>query len=84
MRTIETNVTVTPAGQIILPAPLDIPPGQHRAVLVIEEESSAPVKRPRRSLKGLWADLNMEITEEDFAEARREMWGTFPRDLDLE
>ena len=37
-------------------------------------------KRPRRSVKGLWADLNVRITEEDIAEARREMWGNFPRD----
>jgi hypothetical protein len=31
----------------------------------------------------LWADLNMNITEEDIAEARREMWGNFPRDIEL-
>lgn len=38
-------------------------------------------KRPRRSLEGLWADLGVDITEEDIAEARREMWGNFPRDF---
>lgn len=36
---------------------------------------------PRRSLRGLWKDLNIDITEEDIAEARREMWGNFPRDI---
>jgi hypothetical protein len=30
--------------------------------------------RPRHSLKGLWADLAVDITEEDIAGARREMW----------
>ena len=40
-------------------------------------------KTPRRSLLGLWADLNTHITEEDIAEARREMWGNFPRDIKL-
>jgi len=35
-------------------------------------------KRPRRSLKGLCADLGIHITEEDIAEARREMWSNFP------
>ena len=35
-----------------------------------------PVK-PVRSLRGLWKGLN--ITEQDIAEARREMWGNFPR-----
>jgi hypothetical protein len=43
---------------------------------------SAP-KPPRRSLKGLWADLKIDITEADIAEARREMWGYFPRDIEL-
>ncbi|MDQ2808797.1 MAG: hypothetical protein M3Z04_18120 [Chloroflexota bacterium] len=38
--------------------------------------SSAPA--PRRSLRGLWAGV--KITEEDIAEARREMWGNFPRE----
>lgn len=32
---------------------------------------------PRRRLLGLFADLNVDITEEDIAEARREMWGNF-------
>jgi len=36
---------------------------------------------PRCSLRGLWADLNINITEEDIAEARCEMWGNFPRDI---
>jgi hypothetical protein len=38
-------------------------------------------KAPRRSLLGLWEDLDIHITEEDIAEARREMWGNFPRDF---
>ncbi len=38
-----------------------------------------PVK-PRRSLEGLWADLDVHISEEDIAEARKEMWGNFPRE----
>ena len=38
-------------------------------------------QRPRRSLEGLWADFGVEITEEDIALARREMWGNFPRDI---
>jgi len=34
-----------------------------------------------RPLEGLWADLGFTITEEDIAEARREMWGNFPREI---
>jgi len=40
-----------------------------------------PLGNPRRSLRGLWKGLNVDITEEDIAEARREMWGNLPRDL---
>jgi Protein of unknown function (DUF2281) len=46
------------------------------------KEKEGP-KKPRRSLLGLWSDLNIHITEEDIAEARREMWGNFPRDIKL-
>jgi hypothetical protein len=46
------------------------------------QRKGAP-KLPRRSLKGLWADLGIDITEADIAEARREMWGNFPRDIEL-
>ena len=38
-------------------------------------KSKNPVKRPRKSLKGMWADLDIHITEEDIKEVRREMWG---------
>ncbi len=40
-------------------------------------------RKPLRSLEGLWTDLNVRITEDDIAEARREMWGNFPRDIKL-
>lgn len=39
-----------------------------------------PPKRPLKSVKGLWADLKVDITEEDIAQARKEMWGNFPRE----
>jgi len=39
-------------------------------------------KKPLRSFEGIWADLNIQITQEDIAEARREMWGKFPRDIE--
>lgn len=43
-------------------------------------QQKVAVKRPRRSIKGLCADLNLSITEEDIAEARRAMWSNFPRE----
>lgn len=37
-------------------------------------------QRPLRSLYRLWKDLNFDISAEDIDEARREMWGLFPRE----
>ena len=44
----------------------------------IERELKAARPTPRRSLRGLWQGL--DITEEEIAEARREMWSNFPRE----
>ncbi|HQK91982.1 MAG TPA: DUF2281 domain-containing protein [Armatimonadota bacterium] len=58
-----------------------LPPEKQREVLDSAEflaQQSTP-RRPKRSLEGLCADLDIHITEEDIAEARREMWGGFPR-----
>jgi hypothetical protein len=63
----------------------DLPPEKQKAVLdfveSLNQEQGSPA--PRKSLLGLWADLDIHITEEDIAEARREMWGNFPRDIEL-
>jgi hypothetical protein len=32
-----------------------------------------------RSLKGIWSDLEIDISEEEIRQARREIWGSFPR-----
>jgi len=34
-------------------------------------------------LDGLWADLDLRITEEDIQQARREMWGNFPQEVEM-
>jgi hypothetical protein len=39
-----------------------------------------PQRGPLRSLYGLWKDQGISISEEDIAEARKEMWGSFPRE----
>jgi len=61
----------------------DLPPEKQKEVLEFVDSLKGKdvSKKPRRSLCGLWADLNIHITEEDIAEARREMWGNFPRDI---
>lgn len=61
----------------------ELPPEKQKEVLefVASLKSENSSQKPLRSLRGLWADLNIHITEEDIAEARREMWGNFPRDI---
>ena len=46
-------------------------------------ESRQTVSIPRRNPIGLLADLKIDVTAEDIAEARREMLGNFPRDIEL-
>ncbi len=40
-------------------------------------------QKPHRSLRGLWSDLGIDITEADIREIRQEMWGNFPREIFL-
>ncbi len=42
------------------------------------QKEVAPI--PRRSLYGILADAEVNISDEDIAEARREMWENFPRE----
>ena len=60
----------------------NLPADKQKEVLDFVEslEKTAGNRRSRRSLKGLWADLGVNISPEDIAEARREMWGGFPRE----
>jgi hypothetical protein len=39
------------------------------------------LKTPLLTVRGLCADLKVDITEEDIAQARQEMWGNFPRNI---
>jgi EAL domain-containing protein (putative c-di-GMP-specific phosphodiesterase class I) len=61
---------------------LKLPADRQKEVLDFVEtlEKKARSTRRRRSLKGLWADLGVDVSSEDIAEARREMWGGFPRE----
>ena len=58
-----------------------LPPEKQREALEYIESlgQEAATKGPRRRLKGLLSDLDSDITEDDIAAARREMWSSFPR-----
>ncbi len=60
---------------------LKLPVDKQKEVLDFVEtlENKPQLPRRRRVLKGLWADLGAEITPEDIAATRREMWGGFAK-----
>jgi hypothetical protein len=49
------------------------------ATAMKHELAAPPQPVLRQSLRGLWQGLN--ITDEDIAEVRRDMWSNFPRIL---
>ena len=65
-----------------------LPPDKQREVMDFAEFLKAHERpRPKRSvdvLKGLWAGIGIDISDEDIQEARREMWagGNFPPDIE--
>jgi hypothetical protein len=68
--------------ELVLEKVKGLPPDKQQEVLDFAEflKQKCTVKRPRRSLEGLWADFHIDITDDDIAAARLEMWGTFPRE----
>ena len=49
-----------------------------QVMATLEHDLTAGEKKPKRSLYGIWAGVS--ISAEDIDEARREMWGNFPRE----
>jgi hypothetical protein len=70
--------------QLVLKQISGLTPEKQRELLEflssIHKEDSKLV--PRKSLRGLWKDAGVDITADDIAEARSEMWGNFPRDVE--
>ena len=61
-----------------------LPPAEREKVREFAERLRREGSRSVRleSLEGLWRDFDFDLTDGDIAEARREMWGNFPRDFD--
>ena len=68
MRTIEMTVTISGDGKLVLQLPPDITPGEHRIVLVIEEQPVMLEKRPPLDFPvidvGEWPE-NLSLRRED-------------------
>lgn len=54
--------------------PLDRQQEVLRFVESLQRDNQKAPEHLRRSLEGLWSDLDVHITTEDIAEARHEMW----------
>ena len=60
----------------------ELPPEKQVEVLAFVSQLQERSGNGRRlSLLGLWSNLDVKVSAEDIAEARREMWGSFPRDV---
>jgi hypothetical protein len=59
-----------------------LPPDKQKQVLEFVESLSEENGSPRslKSLYGLWSDFSIEVSDQDIASARRDMWGNFPRE----
>jgi hypothetical protein len=54
------------------------PQKQEEVLAYISRLQGKTQQQPRRSLSGLWVDLDVNVSEKDISQARREMWGNFP------
>lgn len=56
-------------------------PQKQEEVLAFVNDLQKSPGEAEESLMGLFAHLNIKITDNEIAEARREMWGSFPREV---
>ena len=59
----------------------ELPVDRQQEVLDFASFLETKAGRPKlKGVRGLCADLNVRISAEEIAEARKEMWGNFPRE----
>ena len=75
MDTPELHEVVTLALKL---SPLDKVRLVEQVMTTLEHDLSEQPSGPRKSLLGIWQGVS--ISEEEIDEARREMWGNFPRE----
>lgn len=72
--------------EILLKTFKGLPSDRRQELLDFAEflENKEKIKKPRVSLKGALAHLNINITDEDIREARNEMWRGYTKDTEHE
>jgi hypothetical protein len=73
-------MAATPIEEAIAARVRELPPERQQEVLDFANFLGSKAKRPRKSMYGLWKDLGISFSGEDIAEARKEVWGNFPRE----
>jgi hypothetical protein len=72
------------SSETVLKMLRQLPPRDRLKVIALalsEAERELPEPgRPLPSLRGLWKDLNFDLSAEDIDLARREAWASFPRE----
>lgn len=60
-----------------------LPVEKQQALLEFTEflQAKTASKSPRKSIKGLWANADINLTEEDLSTTRKEMWANFIKDI---
>ncbi|MDX2254116.1 MAG: DUF2281 domain-containing protein [Pseudanabaenaceae cyanobacterium bins.39] len=62
-----------------------LPIDKQQALLEFAEflQAKTMPKSPSKSIKGLWANADIDLTEEELTTTRKEMWANFPKDIEL-
>jgi hypothetical protein len=58
----------------------ELPAAKQQEVLDFATFLGTKERRPKKSLLGILKGSGLSVSEEDIAEARKEMWGNFPRE----
>jgi hypothetical protein len=74
MKTIQTSAYIKEPGQLVLDIPEDIPLGEHKIVVVIDEKTET---KKKKSLLGLWKEYGRAPGSKEIAETRQEVWENF-------
>jgi hypothetical protein len=72
MATIELHGRINEAGKLEVDLPEGLPAGDVKVTLELPAENADLLSAVPESLYGLWADLNVDISEEDMGQARSE------------
>lgn len=71
MRTVETTATVTPDGRVTVQVPLDVTPGTHQIVLVIDDEA----REARERQLGSFPVVSVGAWQSSLSLRREDMYG---------